>query len=137
MYANCTGVYLFPQWLKRLRKKIYRNRSLEITNEWTPLQPTKQAPFSPLELRHHRAISLFDQYPSRGAATSLWIRKSSEIVSGFRRPIPHSVATPKSTTTFCAAAILLRVPSTPSVKCTNPRYSSVSGCSCKRDNGAK
>src|ERR1051326_7203269 len=33
--------------------------------------------------------------------------------------------------------ILLRVPSTPSVKCTNPRYNSFSGCSCKCRNGAK
>src|SRR5437762_4229753 len=38
MYANCTGVYRFPRSLKRLRKKIYRNRGLKITNEWTPVR---------------------------------------------------------------------------------------------------
>ncbi len=36
--ADCTGVYLFPRPLKRLRKRIYRNQSLEIINEWTSFQ---------------------------------------------------------------------------------------------------
>jgi hypothetical protein len=36
--ADCTGVYLFPRPLKRLRKRIYRNQSLEMINEWTSFQ---------------------------------------------------------------------------------------------------
>jgi len=36
--ADCTGVYLFQRPSKGLRKRIYRNQSLEIINEWTSFQ---------------------------------------------------------------------------------------------------
>ena len=39
------------------------------------------------------------------------------MVSNARRPQPHSVATPKRLTTFFAASIRPRVPSSPPVTC--------------------
>jgi hypothetical protein len=52
------------------------------------------------------------------SATRRWSCRSSGIVSGGRRPKPHSVAIPNSVTTFRAAARRRRAPSKPSVICT-------------------
>lgn len=63
----------------------------------------------------------WETYPDRGSATWLWMRSNAGMVSGGRRPNPHSVATPKSATHCCAALMRVSVPSTPSVTWTNPR----------------
>jgi hypothetical protein len=55
------------------------------------------------------------------AATSRCRSRRAGTVSGGRLPKPHSVATPKSATTSCAAARRRRAPSSPSVRCTSPR----------------
>src|SRR5262249_53914098 len=55
------------------------------------------------------------------SATSAWIFKSCGMVSGARRPKPHSVARPNSSMTLRAAASRRREPSTPSVKWISPR----------------
>ena len=54
-----------------------------------------------------------------------------------RRPKPHSVAIEKLPAYFFAVASRRFVPSTPSVKCTSPRQSSVSGRNASRRSGAK
>ena len=56
-----------------------------------------------------------------GALTAWWMRSSSGMVAGGRRPQPHSVATPKPPAKRRAAASRRCVPSTPSVWWTRPR----------------
>ena len=64
---------------------------------------------------------LVETYPDIGSVTWLWMRSNAGMVSGGRRPNPHSVATPKSATHCCAALMRVSVPSTPSVTWTTPR----------------
>ena len=84
--ADCTGVYLFPRPLKRLRKRIYRNQSLEIINEWTSFQSHG---FSPsVYLAGHTYKKINTRFDIEGPAGVLLLnmvdnsRSLSEPISG-------------------------------------------------------